>query len=151
MQAVPGGRYDVTLRLTGGPRGVDPRGWLVGAITAAYPGAEVEGVRKLAGDHFDVRLRWKKRAGSIAPGDDVSPVTDGLSVPGLPMPSATVDEVTPVSLPPQPVAVRSDVLPAANENRFSQVDAWKAVVAVVMIGGTAFAISRMGRKGRKAA
>ena len=135
------------LKLTGGPAGIDPSGWLVGAMHAAYPGAEVEGVRKMAGGRYDVRLRWKKREGAITPGDDVSPVVDGITAPGLPMPGATVDAVKPVSLPPAPIAVRSGSLPgAAAPGSFGQVDAWKAVVAVVMIGGTAFAIHRMGSK-----
>jgi hypothetical protein len=146
MRVEPGKSYRVRVRL-GDAHRLHPA-WLVGAVRATYPKAEVASVQPMK-EHAEAIVRWRAAAGDIHVGDVLQPVAEGLQVPGLSLPSATVEEVTeyvpPLPPPPAAVTTRSGPLPAVLE-RPGALNAAKLALAVLLVGVTTYFTHRIGAK-----
>lgn len=142
MLAVPGGRYKVRFRLSG-PMGADPS-WLVGAVRATWGGMDVVDVRRTGRQTVVATVRASRRA-HLNVGDVVEPVTQGISVPGLRVPGAEVDQVQPVALPAArelPLELEpglSDEAPTG----WGVADAFKLAASVGLIGVTVWLSRRI--------
>jgi len=145
MLAAPGNSYRLSLVL--GEAGRLHPAWLVGAVRATYPRAEVASVKKTSATAAEAVLRWRAAPGQIQVGDVLQPVAEGLQVPGLTLPSATVSAVEALDTPATNgggVVVRSGIFerPAAR-------NAGKLALAVVLVGVSAYFTHRIGAKHAK--
>lgn len=144
MLAVPGGLYKVRLNLSG-PVGTDPS-WLVGAIRATWGGMEVVNMRRSRKDQVVVTVRPSRRA-NLNVGDSVHPITQGISVPGLELPSATVEQVEPSSLPAPrsglPFDPTAPTLSDEGDAGWGLVDLGKLGLSAVLIGTTVWLSRRI--------
>lgn len=133
MEAVPGGTYRVRVRLSN-VESLHPS-WLVGALAATYPNADVMGLRQIGKSLAEVDLRWRRRAGLIESGDSLTPVVEGMMVPGLPMPSARVESAQPLSVP--------ELAPIAERWSPTLVEMAKLGVSALLIGFVAWRASKV--------
>lgn len=141
MLAVPGGRY--RLRLVLSQAVGNDLSWLVAAIRAQYGGTEVESAARQRGGRAAIIVRTSRRT-TIDPGDIItSPVTEGLTTTGLEMPEATVEQIEPISLPTTLMTREGDLLAEPAPTPWTGVDAAKLALSAVLIGGTAWLISRI--------
>lgn len=154
MIAVAGGRYRVVLETSGAFRG-QSLAWLPSAMASRFPGAEVESVKRV-GERLVVTLRMTERArpAELQAGQEVTPLTEGLSLPGVPVPQATIKAVMPVTLPAVTTTTRSltprslstdSAAPAApSGSGWGAADGLKLAVSAALIGST-FVLLRKGR------
>jgi hypothetical protein len=133
MRVSEGQLVRVTLELHDAER-LHPM-WLVGALAAAYPAADVVSVTP-SGNHAFVVLSARNPF-DAAVGKRIAPLTEGL--PGeFTTHSAHVTAVEPLTAP------SSDPEPSGNS------DLLKLGLAAVMISTVAYAIHRIGAKGEHA-
>lgn len=107
MNTKAGRVYRVTLELQSAT--LQSPTWMVGALGARYPRADLLAVERYDGSGAVVLLRWRRGTGRIEAGDVISAAVEGLQVPGEALPSGTVTDVAlePLYQHPQEFAERA--------------------------------------------
>lgn len=126
MLLQPGGTYRLHLSLSGA-RGIGPA-WIVGAVGATFPLAELVSIEQYTSEYASVLIRWRRRPATINNGQVLTAVAEGIQVPGAPMPTATVTDVQMVSMDLSAPAFHGTA---------------KFVAAIALIGVTALLIDRI--------
>lgn len=136
--------YRLYLRLT---QSVREPSFLVGAIGAAYPGAEVVSVALTGADTAVALVRFRKGVPPLRPGDTMAPVTHGLELLGEAAPLAILERAEPVRVaPPGPLSIRGW---RQEVSAIERADVGRLALALVMLGTTAWLIRRIKVPARK--
>jgi hypothetical protein len=127
MLVQPGGIYRLNLSIYDA-QGLGPA-WIVGALGATYPLAEVFALEAYSDQAASVLIRWTRRPGNIDEGTTLSAIVEGIQVTGSRIPVAKVEGVALVSRSAEPPPPLHTVA--------------RLVTAVVLIGATALLCSRI--------
>jgi hypothetical protein len=137
MRTTKGGIYRVRV-LVEGIAAVHPS-WLVAAAATTWKKAEVVELTPIGQGRVDLIVRWTGSPGEISEGDVLSPMTEGMTAPQLPLPEATVEEVEPITIPQSLTTLRSLEQPTG----FERADYLKLALSVALIGTTAYLSRRI--------
>lgn len=118
----PGRTYRVQMALERAA-GTSPS-WIVTAMRASYPGAEIAKVEHYDDTKATVLVTWKGQPGKILIGDSVAPMIQGLQVPFEALPMGTIQS-----------AQQVDLVPGGIEQAISKTNDERAIVLRLALAG----------------